>query len=88
MHRHREDARSADHDTLLASDPRNRWIPETQIAEVELRRRPRTRAGLPMWTLTISLVDGVSHSIFLTSDDRLDVARTQLPRLLGARFRE
>jgi hypothetical protein len=41
-----------------------------------------------MWTLTIWLVDGVSHSIFLTSDDQLDVARTQFPRLLGARFRE
>ena len=65
MHRHLEDARSADHDTLLASDPRNRWIPQTQIAEVELRRRPWTRAGLRMWTLTIWLVDGVSHSIFL-----------------------
>jgi len=88
MHRHLEDARSADHDALLASDPRNRWIPQTQIAEVELRRRAWTVSGPRSWTLTIWLVDGVRHSIFLTSDDQVRVARTQFPRLLGARFRE
>jgi hypothetical protein len=45
-------------------------------------------SGPRSWTLTIWLVDGVRHSIFLTSDDQVSVARTQFPRLLGARFRE
>ena len=87
--RHLEDARSADQHTLLVSDPRNLWIPQSQIAEVELRRQPWTPwGGLRMWALTIWLVDGTRHSIVLTSTDQVQVARTQFPRLLGARFRE
>jgi hypothetical protein len=88
MRSHLQEVRSADRDTLLKIDRRNRWISQSDIAAVELRRRPWTRVGMLTWSLTIRMVDGTKLAIFLTSDDHVDVARTQFPRLLGSRFRE
>jgi hypothetical protein len=87
MGRHLQEVRSADRDTLLAIDRRNRWIPQYEIAIVELRRKPWTRIGMLTWSLTIRMVDATKLAIFLTTDAQVDVARTQFPRLLGARFR-
>jgi hypothetical protein len=87
MRTHLDELRSADRGTLLAIDARNRWIAQYEIGAVELRRRPWTRVGPLSWALTIRMVDGTKATIFLTTDQQLDVARKQLPRLLGSRFR-
>ncbi len=84
--RHLQEVRVADRDTLVRIDRRNRWIPQHEIARVELKKRPWTRAGMLSWSLTIEIVDGSRERVFLTREHQLTAARENLPRALGARF--
>jgi hypothetical protein len=84
--RHQREVRQADRDTLVRIDPRNRWIPQHDIARVHLKHRPWTRAGMMSWTLTIETVDGARERLFLAADEQVRLARDYLPKALGARF--
>ena len=88
MRSHLREVRVADRDTLLKIDRRNQWIAEYDIVVVELRRKPWTRIGMRTWSLTIRMVDGTSSRSSSRPTSRSVSRRTQLPRLLGARFRE
>jgi hypothetical protein len=86
LDRHLQEVRQADRDTLLRIDRRNRWIPQHEILRVELKQRPWTRAGMMTWMLTVFLVDGERHRVYLTSDRHLALLREHLPKVLGIRF--
>ena len=79
-----QELRAADRDTLLAGDPRNRWLADGNIDVVELMQRPWSMVGIQIWMLTIWTVDGERHRVFLPHDDQVSAAHTHLPRLLGA----
>ena len=83
--RHRA-LRAADRESLLAGDPRNRWIAAEQIQVADLRQRPWTAVGMRTWTLTIATIDGQQHRVFLVHDEQAELTRTYLPWLVSSRF--
>ena len=81
-----EELRASDRDTLVAADPRNRWIAADRIVVAELRQRPWTAVGIRTWTLTITTHDGEMQRIYLMGDDQVEHTRTYFGLLLGSRF--
>jgi hypothetical protein len=88
MSRILRELRTADRTTLLASDRRNRWIPEHEIEVIKLRRRIMGRVSDFKAALTIRTVTGHKFGFLLKRDDQIQTARDQFPRLLGSRFVE
>jgi len=81
------DLRSLDWESLLAKDPRSRWIPLTDIEEVKLSRRPLSRLNTLKSTLTIRTTDSETLKVHLVNDHQVSLAKSEIPKALGSRFR-
>ncbi len=86
--RRHEVMRASDRETLLAVDRRNRWIAESQIEMVKLRKRPLAWLGLYKGSVTMRLRNGEKVGFYLTTDQQFNIAAKHFPRLLGARFQQ
>jgi hypothetical protein len=72
-----------DRDALLAEDPRNRWIPVTEIGVVEMILRPWTRIRGVKGTARIRLRDGTKMDIHMKQQNQVQIAHDNFRRVLG-----
>jgi hypothetical protein len=82
-----QDLRTADRESLMGSNRRNRWIAEDEIEYVELRTSKLARVRKSKAVLTICTREGATIALTLRTDGHVKVAREQFPMLLGSRFR-
>jgi hypothetical protein len=70
---------------LLGENERNRWIPEEDIVEVRVSKRPLARLATVKATVHVKTASD-HFKIDLMSDTQLHLAATWLPQAVGRKF--
>jgi hypothetical protein len=83
---HHGELRAADRESLLAINRENRWIPRDEIERVTLQQRTLGRVSKLKAVLTIQTRAGEQLGFYLTTDQQIAVARTELAKLLATQF--
>jgi hypothetical protein len=78
--------RQSDRLTLLGSDPRNRWISQSEIRLVELTKNVRARLRGARRVLLVKLHDATSLDIELVDDHQVEIVTNEFGRMLGPFF--
>jgi hypothetical protein len=72
--------------TLLGTDPRNRWVTQSDIELVELTKNARARLRGARRVLLVKLRDGTSLDIELVTAEQIEIVTVQFRRMLGPFF--
>ncbi len=78
--------RRSDREALLGSDPRNRWVVQSDIERIELTKKPLARLRGACRVLMILLRDGTTLSVELTSPQQVEIVTNEFGRMLGPMF--
>jgi zinc protease len=72
-------------DGLLAEHPHNRWLPEKDVVEAKLSKRPLAKLATIKATLKVRTASG-RIQVDLVNESQVAIVATWLPQLLGARY--
>ena len=78
--------RRSDREALLGSDPRNRWVVQSDIELIEMTKKPLARFRGARRVLLIRLRDGTTLSIELTSPQQVEIVTDGFGQMLGPLF--
>ena len=78
--------RRSDREALLGSDPRNRWVVQSDIELIEMTKKPLARFRGACRVLLIRLRDGTTLSIELTSPQQVEIVTDGFGQMLGPLF--
>ena len=78
--------RRSDREALLGSDPRNRWVVQSDIELIEMTKKPLARLRGAHRVLMIRLHDGTTLSIDLTTPQQVELATNGLVQMFGPFF--